>query len=91
MGQRIVLNLNLDSDLVVALDEFVASRPGENRSSVARKALSEYLRRRSAKRKPAEDAEDAIDRELGNEALRRLADPDDETIPWEQAKAELGL
>ena len=90
MTRRVVLSLNLDPQLAQALDAFVASRPGESRSSVARKALNEYLRRR-ARRTTSDEEEDDVDRALGDEALRRLNDPEEEWIPYEQARAELGL
>ena len=89
MASRIMLNLSLDPDLAQALDAFVASTPDENRSTVARKALSEYLRRR-ARRKRVDDL-DATDIELAREAKRRMEDPNDEVIPYDQARAELGL
>ena len=37
----------------------------------------------------AADDLDALDIELAREAKRRMEDPDDETIPYEQAMAEL--
>ena len=89
MASRIVLNLSLDPDLAQALDAFVASTPDENRSSVARKALSEYLRRRTRGKRT--DDLDATDIELAREAKRRMEDPSDEAIPYDQARAELGL
>ncbi len=39
MPRRIVLNLSLDPELAQALDAFVASKPGEDRDSVAREVL----------------------------------------------------
>ena len=88
MARRVALNLNFDPELVQALDAFVASKPGENRSSIARKAIGEYLRRRTRKR---EEEPDALDLEMAREAKRRMEDPTDEAIPYAQARAELGL
>ena len=88
MGTRIVLDL--DTQLTEALDSFIASTPGENRKSIAQKAIGEYLRHRIRAREAADDL-DALDIELAREAKRRMEDPDDEVIPYEQAMAELGL
>ncbi len=90
MAKSIVVNLGLDPELAEALDAFVAARPGEDRGSVARTALGEYLRK-AARRHGPDDAIDAVDLELAREAKRRMEDPDDEVIPYEQARAELGL
>ena len=88
MSKRIALSL--DPELVSALDSYVATRPGENRSTIAARALAQYLRKLRRKPEP-QDAIDEVDIAMAREADRRMADPTDEFIPWEQAKVELGL
>ena len=90
MSERVVVNLTLDPDLASELDAFLATKPGENRSSVARKALGQYLRR--YRRKPAPDDElDDVDLALGELAKRRMDDPDEKVVPYAEARARLGL
>jgi predicted DNA-binding protein len=72
------VNISLDLPTLAKLDES-ARRTGMSRSALVRYMIEDWSK---------EDEEDAA---LQLEAERRLADPDDETIPWEQAKAELGL
>ena len=90
MARRIPLRCDLEPTLAQALDAYLASRPGESRSSIVRKALAEFLRRHG--REPQETEElDALDLELAQEARQRMEDADDEVVPYEQARAELHL
>jgi len=90
MDGRVVVNLSLDPELARELDAFVATKPGENRSSVARKALGQYLRRYA--RKPEGDDElDEVDLALGELAKRRMEDPNEQVVPYAEARARLGL
>ncbi|MDI9584547.1 MAG: hypothetical protein QM473_10045 [Acidobacteriota bacterium] len=89
MARRIPLNVQFDPELVKALEAFVASRPGENRSSIVRKAVDQYLRRRKSRQDNQEL--DALDVEMACEAKRRMEDAEDEVIPYGKARANLGL
>jgi len=77
----------LDPDLLEALDRYLASVPGETRASIVRRAVAHLL----LAHEPGEDILDEVDFELVTEAKRRMDDEDDEVIPYEQARAELGL
>ena len=90
MARRIPLSCDLEPTLAQALDAYLASRPGESRSSIVREALAEFLRRHAKGPHEAEEL-DALDLELAREARRRMADADDEVVPYEQARAESRL
>ena len=88
MATETELTCRLDADLAKALDEYLASVPGETRASIIRRAVAHFLLAHS---EPDEDILDEVDFELAEEARRRMEDGTDELIPYEQARAELGL
>jgi len=90
MNGRVVVNLSLDPELARELDAFVASKPGENRSSVARKALGQYLRRYARKPKLDDDL-DELDLTIGELAKQRMEDPGEKVVPYTESRARLGL
>jgi hypothetical protein len=87
---RVVVSLNLDPELARQLDAFVATKPGENRTSVATKALGQYLRR-YARKPAATDELDEVDLALGELAKQRMDDPHEQVVPYAEARARLGL
>jgi predicted DNA-binding protein len=72
------INFSLPLDLLAHMDE-LAARQGVSRSEFLRKLIEQALEL------------DALDLELAEDARRRMADADDEVVPYEQARAELGL
>lgn len=72
----VAVSVRLDKKTLEAVDE-AAKDGGLSRSNLIRRMIQDWV----------EEAEQ--DRGLADEALRRLRDPDDEAIPWEQAKDEL--
>jgi predicted transcriptional regulator len=87
MATETELTCRLDADLAKALDRYLASVPGETRASIIRRAVAHFL----LAHEPGEDILDEVDFELAEEARRRMEDDGDEVIPYEQARAELGL
>ena len=74
----IEVSIKLDPETVARLDE-QAQQAGITRAALVR-LLIECM-----------SEEDIEDLALGLEAKRRLEDPAEERIPWEQVKQELGL
>ena len=72
------VNFTLPLAMLARLDE-LAAQAGVSRSEFLRELIQQALEF------------DAVDLELAEEAKRRMADPDDEVVPYEQARAELGL
>jgi predicted DNA-binding protein len=70
------VNISLDLATLTKLDE-QARRAGLTRSGLIRRMVQEW----------GEDEEG--DLELAREAKRRLQDPNEKRIPWEQVKQEL--
>lgn len=77
----------IDGDLLGALDHYLAACPGETRASIIRRAVAHLV----LAHEPGEDILDEVDFECAVEAKRRMEDETDEVIPYEQARAELGL
>jgi len=72
------VNFTLPLALLTRLDD-LATRTGTSRSQLLRELIEQALEF------------DASDLELAEEAKRRVADANDETIPYDQARRELGL
>ena len=72
------INFTLPLPLLAQLDK-LAAQAGVSRSEFLRELIEQALEF------------DALDLELAEEAKRRMADSADETLPYEQARAELGL
>jgi predicted DNA-binding protein len=76
--RKMGVNISLDLSTLAKLDE-EARRAGLTRSALVRRMVDEW----------AADAE--ADLALAREAKRRLEDPAEKRVPWEQVKGELGL
>ena len=74
----LAVRISLSRAALARLDE-AASDASVTREGLIAHILEDWL------------ADDEFDRELVRIAEERLEDPNDEAIPWEQAKAELGL
>ena len=77
---KVGVKISLDRAVLTKLDD-AAREAGLSRSALVGRMIEDWAE---------EDEEDDLDRALGDLALERLADPNDEEIPWEQAKAEMG-
>lgn len=76
--RSVPINFSLPLELLAHMDES-AARQGVSRSEFLRRLIEQALEL------------DALDLELADEARRRMAEADDEVVPYEQARAELGL
>ena len=100
MSKRsMAVNFSLPLDLLANLDE-LAARAGVSRSEFLRGLIEQALEDADdvavAKERLADEADgwvslDDLDRTLAAEAKRRMEDSDDEAIPYQQARADLGL
>ena len=76
--QRIDVSISLPRASLDHIDT-AAKEEGLSRSEFIRRMIQEWIE------------EEKRDLALADEAMRRLQDSEDEAVPWEQAKAELGL
>jgi predicted transcriptional regulator len=79
---KIIVNLSLDPRQLKSVDR-LAKKRDISRSEATREAYALWL---EWQRQEAE-----IDRNLAREAAERLADPTDTAVPYEEARARLGL
>lgn len=77
-GRNAGVRVTLDAVTAAQIDR-LAEREGVSRAGLVRRALQDWMR------------DEAEDEALAREAKRRLQDPNEPRIPWEQVKRELGL
>ena len=77
--RKVGVKITLDLAALAKLDE-AARQAGLSRSGLVERMIEDWVE---------EDEEDDLDKALGDLALERLANPDEESLPWEEVRSQL--